>query len=719
MGLLSNKMVMLGAVAVVVILILAAVLVISPAPTNTPAPFGSTPTPITMTTGSFTPQGGTQVVSTSGGTVAVTNPSSPINGVRIDLPSGAADESISVDVSYADVTDVQGLPPEASVAGKMINIQTSGSADWNEFKAFDEPVIVTLPYDTSSLNPGEVVRYYSYDEDTDVLSSAGFLDIDENAGTVTFMTRTFSKFVAVKLAMEASEMLGVDAGYDTGFRPKTDGFFIPNAGSYINPGGNCMGMSSFARYYYMNEKAGDGTGLYNKYREGNADQWTDDAIAIELATRAHTAENDIWSKTKGEELYENTPTSREVGLSWIHGMLVTGSPQLVGLYQLMPDGKKLGGHAVMTYRYENGAFDIYDPNHPGTEAGTSARQIDFTLADGFKYVYSSGTTSGSGTYSYNMFMHWGYKAFHPIATFADLYDFAEKGFKDDTKFPTIILLDAHTSPSGDTPSDSDSDGIRDTTETTTIIEASIVGGSKPVEGALLFVSGQRFEVPVDTSGHFKQEVPLFQGDNPIVIMATDKPYKSWAGYYSDVISSTASKTSLTLTLTWDTGETDVDLHVMEPTLDGVDGRHIYYNNKGSAGTGNPYQDLDDRNGFGPEHYYASDEMTLPNYVGGGKSLYGEYQFRVHYYADHDDDWEEFQTLSWYARADYLAFVDQTTKQEHWQSYSWSGSLSSAGGSTGSNFYTSGAAWSSIFTLDYPAPDPLMYNLPPPPQNTMP
>ena len=45
---------------------------------------------------------------------------------------------------------------------------------------------------------------------------------------------------------------------------------------------------------------------------------------------------------------------------------------------------------------------------------------------------------------------------------------------------------------------------------------------------------------------------------------------------------------MTVTLTWDQDQSDVDLHVLEP---GTDGRHIYYSNKGYTGT-NPYFDLD-------------------------------------------------------------------------------------------------------------------------------
>jgi hypothetical protein len=51
-----------------------------------------------------------------------------------------------------------------------------------------------------------------------------------------------------------------------------------------------------------------------------------------------------------------------------------------------------------------------------------------------------------------------------------------------------------------------------------------------------------------------------------------------------------------VTLTWD-GVGDLDLHTYEPN-----GQHVYYNNKvGTSG----YLDIDNRDGYGPEHYFAS------------------------------------------------------------------------------------------------------------------
>ncbi|MEN8218159.1 MAG: hypothetical protein ABFS56_17670 [Pseudomonadota bacterium] len=74
--------------------------------------------------------------------------------------------------------------------------------------------------------------------------------------------------------------------------------------------------------------------------------------------------------------------------------------------------------------------------------------------------------------------------------------------------------------------------------------------------------------------------------------------------------------SVTVTLTWNLeNKNDVDLHIFEP-----DQTHVYYSSK----TGNSgYLDVDNTNGFGPEHYYTDCQ----------KLQIGEYLVGIKYYSD--------------------------------------------------------------------------------------
>lgn len=73
---------------------------------------------------------------------------------------------------------------------------------------------------------------------------------------------------------------------------------------------------------------------------------------------------------------------------------------------------------------------------------------------------------------------------------------------------------------------------------------------------------------------------------------------------------------LSLTLTWNDSNSDVDLHVFEPK-----GRHIYWSNKGKV-SGNlyPFLDYDNVMGLGPEHYWILENMVLPSSF----PLFGKY-----------------------------------------------------------------------------------------------
>lgn len=76
---------------------------------------------------------------------------------------------------------------------------------------------------------------------------------------------------------------------------------------------------------------------------------------------------------------------------------------------------------------------------------------------------------------------------------------------------------------------------------------------------------------------------------------------------------------ITVTMTWNLGNSDIDLHLFEP-----DQSHVYYENlQGVSG----FLDLDNRDGFGPEHYYTDcNQLQVGKYVVG-----------LNYYQDHDDD----------------------------------------------------------------------------------
>jgi uncharacterized protein YfaP (DUF2135 family) len=660
-------------------------------------------------TGSFT-TAVANTLSTAGGAIGVTSSSNPLDGFNLQIPAGALSEAVSFTVKSADVTDVEGLPDGAKIVSKMIQITAAGSQAWNEVRMLDAPALVTMPYDDSLVTEEEAVRFYRYDSVTQTLSSTGYIGQDAAANTITFAISTFSNFTAIELVMDYFEGQNVSIGYDTGFRPKSDGFFIPNQGSYQNVGGNCLGMAAFAKWYHRWQKPANGAGLYDRYREGDRSEWRDDATAIQLATRASITTT--WQLNIPSMSRINS-ASREAGVSLIHGLVVSGEPQVVGLYLQYRNGNwNQSSHAILAYKYANGVFETYDPNDPGTAMGTSGKQIPFTYTNGFTEVYKSGLTA-SKPLQFNWFYHAGDKVFIPDSALRGLYESAEKKFEGDSTFPTVELTDSDST--GQTPVDTDSDGVRDTASNKVTITGTISGGQQPVTSTLIFVANQKFRTAVDSSGAFSQLVPLYPGMNDVIILATDwNTVSNWAGYLKDNIMCTASPAALTVTLTWGESDSDVDLHVQEPTLGGVEGRHIYYSNKGSDSNA-PYLDFDNTAGYGPEHYYATEGMSLPNSV----DLYGTYEIRVHYYADHDTNTEETQPITWTVHISYLAYKNDQTGDEIWEEATVTGYLGTANSYSSGSFDASDSSWSNTYQVIYKAPNPSDYGIPAPPATVFP
>jgi uncharacterized protein YfaP (DUF2135 family) len=648
-----------------------------------------------------------QSIGSSGGTIQITDTSSPLYGLKIVVPPAAISETIQFTISYSDISNINGLPTGASPASKLITIHATGSAEFNQYEMFDKPVEVTLPYASTAANDdSSPVRFYWYDASNGKLDSTGFLSEDKTAHTITFMTASFSDFIAVELDITLSQLAG-ETNYtvDTGFRASTNGWFIPNYGSVQTPGGMCLGMVNYAKWYYTYH--GSDTGLHAKYIEGDASEWRDDATAIQLAARAHLATSGIWNSLTQEEKGWAEANAREVGLSWLSGMIVTGEPQLIGLKARVNNGTYLNyAHAVMTYGYSDGCFQIYDPNFPGSNWGDRMRTIPFSYTDGFNETYVSGTTRADSLV-FNIFYHAGSKLSSTPSDYQGLYNSAQSKFQGSSTFPTVTLTDTSTTPTGTTPTDTDSDGIRDTTEAKTTISGTITGGQDTINSTLVFVDNKKYTSPV-VDGAFSVEVPLLTGNNDVVVLATDSnTFSNWAGYLRDTIKCTASPAALTVTLTWDQDQSDVDLHVLEP---GINGRHIYYSDKGYTGT-NPYLDLDNTYSYGPEHYYAIEGSTLPS----STNLYGTYQVRVQYYSDKSGA-DTPQTITWHLNVKYIAFKNTQTGQEYWVEESRDGVLSTPNSSGTADFSGGDASWSSIWNIDYTAPNISDYNIPAPPQN---
>jgi hypothetical protein len=129
--------------------------------------------------------------------------------------------------------------------------------------------------------------------------------------------------------------------------------------------------------------------------------------------------------------------------------------------------------------------------------------------------------------------------------------------------------------------------------------------------------------------------------------------------------------------------------------------------------------LEPDSAYGPEHYITTENMTLPNYNGDGKSLYGTYKFRVHYMSDHDGDFNSTQPITWKVYLNYLAFEDSELGLEYWEEQTWTGTLSTSSYYNTQVFDNMHDSWGPIYEIKYARPNPMDYDIPPPPQNELP
>ena len=153
--------------------------------------------------------------------------------------------------------------------------------------------------------------------------------------------------------------------------------------------------------------------------------------------------------------------------------------------------------------------------------------------------------------------------------------------------------------------------------------------------AKIDVNGDEQTIPVD-NGTFNNVVVLNVGENFVKVSAENSD-----GIASDsvTIKSTAQSANLWIRLTWDKDYADVDLYVTEPS-----GETCWYSHKQSNGT-HAKIDVDDVDGYGPEHYYLSTAE-------GHTLLLGVYEIDVHYYDRHEQTEPVLATVLVYKADEY-------------------------------------------------------------------
>jgi len=139
------------------------------------------------------------------------------------------------------------------------------------------------------------------------------------------------------------------------------------------------------------------------------------------------------------------------------------------------------------------------------------------------------------------------------------------------------------------------------------IQASVSYNGAPLTSglAVLSVNGRDTFETIDFDGVIRGAIALFPGDNLLQVRVTGPNGSTGVSptiniiRVSNLAAAAAASQDITITLSWNTDGTDLDMHVFDPN-----GRHAWYGSLGGIPGGR--LDRDDVDGFGPEVF------TLPN-----------------------------------------------------------------------------------------------------------
>jgi len=317
-------------------------------------------------------------VNSSGGSIKISKPETPVDGLEITIPGNSFSSAQTVKVAYAEIKSHQ-FGQYFNPISPMITITCDGGYS-------SEIMSITIPV---KVPEGNIPLGFFLDGTTGKLE--GIPIENYTANSITLLTRHFlpgsqlhTGGLSLKNATAAPQganiiissisesLLNAQPIIASGFKPGVDDWEFVNYGSYIAPGGQCAGQNMTAMWYYFEKKPTDGN-LFKKFST-NANLWQDDARGYRFCSVIH---NDLdWDGTVSNLFGKYIDKNQELDklkLYTIAGtMLVTGEPQGIGIYRqtgTKADGTpKYGGHDLICYQVSVSAGQLYisDPNTPGT-----------------------------------------------------------------------------------------------------------------------------------------------------------------------------------------------------------------------------------------------------------------------------------------------------------------------------------------------------------------
>jgi hypothetical protein len=274
----------------------------------------------------------------AGGTLEITETSSPLYGVKVEIPGGALNSNTTITISLANPE-----PPSPNTAEKVSKTISLGP----EGIIFNSPVSISIPYNQKNFDESSLQIYeyngYSWEGVT-------FKNLNSGNNIISALTGHFSQYavLAPKATIPAADK----------FDPAIDGFSIENFSPVAFPKGVCAGMATYALWFYENV-------FYENVRCSLDDAYDDDTEK-KVAEGAHR-ELENWNIVTRDDVMEEYLLYYEPGsvINELINKLKVSGPQIVGVDKYDPiTGKNTFSHTILVYNYDGIDFEIYDPNYP-------------------------------------------------------------------------------------------------------------------------------------------------------------------------------------------------------------------------------------------------------------------------------------------------------------------------------------------------------------------
>ena len=381
-----------------------------------------------------------QSVGTGGGLIKVSKPGDLLDGLEMKIPPNSYDQSKNFQISYAPIVKHQ-LGENFNPILPMIKITCDGS-----FSAHAIEIKIPIKLPANHFASG-----FFYNENTQTLETIPSIELTDSSITLKTQSLPSNKKLNkstndVQMNLIISSMIesALDNGkvLSTGFEPGYDDWEFQNSGSYAEPLGHCGGQSMSAIYYYYEKKLKENSDpLYHKFDVVHDKStlppklWQDNPRGYRLASVMQREIIAGWGNVQPELLeHINKPTL--VWKLFIHGMLVTGAPQLIFISRSTPP---IYTHTMVVYKVNLSEKKLYiaDPNFP-----TQVRTISFQ--NGILGPYNTKTKDGEPEIIFDQVGFMGVSAMVPWSALRAKYNQFEAGTIGNDIFPSYKLYIENT-----------------------------------------------------------------------------------------------------------------------------------------------------------------------------------------------------------------------------------------------------------------------------------